>query len=115
MYDKGNVLKQNVTMIISAFSKHIRSYQADIPPVIILIRWIKDILSKEPENNIEKVIHEEIAIKQNESGLYMLLGKSKSGANLIESLYKFALSYEQQNFVRWIHSVKASDFTKQKD
>ncbi len=97
-------------MIISAFSKHIRSYQADIPPVIILIRWIKDILSKKPENNIEKVIHKEIALIKNKFGAYMLLGKSKSGASLIESLYQFALSYEQQNFARWVHSVKASDF-----
>ncbi len=101
-------------MIISAFSKYIRSYKANIPPVIILIKWIKDILSKEPENNIEKVIHEEIAIVKNQLGVYMLLGKSKSGANLIESLYQFTLSYDQQNFARWIHSVKASDF-KQKN
>lgn len=97
-------------MILKAFSDYIKEFKSDIPTVILLSRWLKDKLAKQPENNIEKVIHKEITLFVNKKGAYILVGNGESGKILIESLYNFALSYEQQNFNRWIHNKKASDF-----
>lgn len=99
-------------MILEAFSEHLRGFNTDIPPVKLLSRWLKDILSKPPSNTIENIIHTEIALLETQNGTYLLIGKAKSGKTLIESLYNFALSYEQQNFNRWLHNIKASDFSK---
>jgi hypothetical protein len=97
-------------MIIKAFSDYLKEFSTDIPPTILLTKWLKDKLSKPVEDNISKVIHEELALGKNKKGFFILVGKSKTGRILIESLYNFALSYEQQNFTRWVHKVKASDF-----
>jgi hypothetical protein len=97
-------------MIIKAFSDYLKEFKSDIPPVIILSRWLKDKLYKHPENNVERVIHSEISLFVNKKGRFMIVGNGESGKNLLESLYNFALSYEQQNFSRWLHDKKASDF-----
>jgi len=97
-------------MIIKAFSDYLKEFKSDIPAVIILSRWMKDKLSKSPENNIERILHNEISLFINKTGGFLLVGNGESGRILIESLYNFALSYEQQNFTRWIHNKKASDF-----
>lgn len=97
-------------MIIKAFATFLQSYQEDIPSVVLLTNWVKTILEKKPENNIERIIHAEIALAKNNMGMFILTGKGKSGRTLIESLYSFALSFEQQKFNRWIHHTKASDF-----
>lgn len=101
-------------MILTAFSKYLKEFKSDVPAVIILSRWLKDKLSKPAEDNIEKVIHREISLFVNKKGGFMLIGNSESGRILVESLYNYALSYEQQNFNRWIHNKKASDFKKNK-
>lgn len=80
--------------------------------MIILSKWLKDKLSKEPVDHVDKIIHSEICLAQNKLGLFILVGKSPTGKNLLESLYNFALSYEQHNFSKWVHEVKASDFSK---
>jgi hypothetical protein len=97
-------------MIIKAFSDYIKEFNSDIPTVILLFRWLKDKLMKQPENNVERVIHKEITLFMNKKSGFLLVSNSESGRILIESLYNFALSYEQQNFSRWIHNTKASDF-----
>lgn len=102
-------------MILEAFSEYLRGFNTDIPPVKLLSRWLKDILSKPPSNNIENIIHTELALLETQNGIYLIIGKDKSGKILIESLYNFALSYEQQNFNRWLHNVKASDFNTTKN
>ncbi len=99
-------------MILKAFSKYLQKYNEDTPCVILLVRWIRKILDKEPTNNIERIIHHEINISKNKMGMFILTGKGKSGQTLIESLYSFAMSYEQQKFTRWVHNTKASDFEK---
>ena len=38
-----------------------------------------------------------------------MVARSDSGRNLIEALYEFALSYENQ-VSKWVHKAKASDF-----
>ncbi|MFA6990416.1 MAG: hypothetical protein WC197_10140 [Candidatus Gastranaerophilaceae bacterium] len=102
-------------MIIKAFSEELHSISADIPPVILLARWIKAILLKEPENNAEKIIHKEICLAKNKMGLFILVGKSETGQNLLESLYNFALSFEHHKFAKWLHYKKASDFNRSVD
>ena len=97
-------------MIIKAFSDHLKQFNTDIPPTILLSRWLKDHLTKKPEDRISNIIHEELVFIKDKRGFFMIVGKSNSGAVLLESLYNFALSYEQQNFTRWIHNLKASDF-----
>ena len=97
-------------MIIQAFATYIQSIEEDIPSVVLLSTWVKNILEKEPKNNVERVIHHEINYSKNKLGMFMMTGKGKSGKILIESLYNFALSYDGQKFARWIHDKNASDF-----
>lgn len=97
-------------MIIKAFSDYLKEFNSDIPCVIILSRWLKEKLSKHPKNNIERIIHNQISLYINKKGKFMIVGNNKDGKILLESLYTFALSYEQQNFSRWVHNKKASDF-----
>lgn len=97
-------------MILKAFAKNIHEYAAKIPPVIILTRWLKDILVKEPENNVEKIIHTELTLLQQESGMYAVVGTTPNGQKLLENLYNLALSFENQDYSRWIHNLKANSF-----
>lgn len=97
-------------MIIQAFADYLQSFNEEIPSVVLLSKWVQNILEKEPSNNIERVIHHEINYSKNKIGMFMLTGKGKSGQILIESLYNFALSYEAQKFSRWVHDKNASDF-----
>ena len=97
-------------MIINAFSQHLKEYAADIPATIILSRWLKDILEKSPGNNIEKIIHTELTLLKGETGIYAVVGTSMSGQKLLENLNKFILSYENNNFARWVHNINPTDF-----
>ncbi|MBU6450815.1 MAG: hypothetical protein KGS72_03485 [Cyanobacteria bacterium REEB67] len=45
-----------------------------------------------------------------DSPAYFFKGASSSGSRLLNSLYEYSMSYEQQKWSRFIHSVKASDF-----
>jgi hypothetical protein len=99
-------------MIIKAFSEYLKIFNEEIPPVIVLSRWLKDKLSNKPLNNVERIIHKEICLVKNKLGLFVLVGKSDSGRILLESLYNYALSYEQCNFSRWVNDLRASDFNK---
>lgn len=102
-------------MIIKAFATFLQSYEEDIPSVILLSKWVKSILEKAPTNNVERVIHAEIALSKNNLGMFILTGKGESGRVLIESLYTFALSYDQHKFNKWIHHAKASDFKEEEE
>ncbi len=97
-------------MILQEFSKELRKYAAYIPPSIILTRWLRDILTKKPTNNVERVIHHELTLLENDEGDYTIVGTSLSGQRLLESLYKYIESYENQHFCRWLHQVKPEDF-----
>lgn len=99
-------------MIIKAFSEYLKeniltdnlNYTVEV-----LNDWLKKKLLREPESNIDSIIHTEISLIDN-NGSFSFKGKSKTGRILLESLYNFALSYEQLKFTRWIHKIKASDF-----
>lgn len=97
-------------MIIKAFSDYIKTFNSEIPSIILLSNWLKECLSKTPENNIERIIHNEIGYLKNKGGIFLFIGKHQSGRILLESLHEFALSYDQHKFSKWVHNVKASDF-----
>jgi hypothetical protein len=97
-------------MIIKAFSEYIRTFNTEIPSMLLLSKWLKEKLSKNPENNVEKIIHKEIGFLKKNGGVFLLIGKANSGKILLESLYEFALIYDQHKFSKWIHNLKASDF-----
>jgi len=97
-------------MILKEFSKYIQSLNAEVPTVILLSRWIRERLSKTPENNVDKILHAEIVCLKNKRGMFLLLGRSDSGRKLLESLYEYALSYDNHKFSKWVHKLKASDF-----
>ena len=87
-------------MILSEFSKFLQSKEQEIMDkkscTALLGVWVKDILEKQPNNNVEKIIHSEIAIAKNKLGDYLLVAKSESGRTLTNALYNCDLSYEQQ-------------------
>ncbi len=97
-------------MILEEFSKYLKSLKAEVPAVILLSRWLRERLAKKPENNVDKVLKTEVAYMKNKRGMFLLLGKSESGRKLLESLYEYALSYDNHKFSKWVHKLKASDF-----
>lgn len=97
-------------MILHAFANSIRKYAVEIPPVILLSRWLKDILKKEPNNNVEKIIHAELTLLENDDGMYAVVGTTPNGQKLLENLYNFTDSVENLRFSRWLHQTKANGF-----
>lgn len=97
-------------MILKEFSEFFHKNK-DNKPIKTLFLWIRNILEKEPETLVEKIIHAEIYIAKNKKGDFLLIGKSNTGRKLIENLYSFTLSLEQQEFSRWIHNKKPTDFS----
>ena len=93
------------------------------------INRVEDILKQDPAKQYEKMdsttksyyrnaIQEiskktkisEIYIAKNKAEDFFMIGKSPSGRKLIDALYNFALSFEQQQYARWIHERKPQDF-----
>lgn len=101
-------------MIIGEFAKFLQQKDKEIienkTTLSLLTVWILSILQKEPQTNIEKIIHKEIDFYQNEAGDFYLVAKSKSGRKLTQSLYNFALSYEQHLMRKWLEDRKPEDF-----
>lgn len=107
-------------MIIKEFSDYLKlNYDGNIKngtTVKLLSEWIKSKIERPPKNLVDKVIQKEIYLAKNkfsdERNEYFLIGKSKSGRILINALYNFALSFEQQDISRKIHNLKSSDIKK---
>lgn len=95
-------------MILKEFSNYIKNFDENISACFLLLKWLKIKIEEKEETLTGTIIKKEIKITNNKN--FPFEGKSKTGENLIESLYFFAQSYEQQKFNRWIHYIKASDF-----
>src|SRR5574344_249176 len=87
------LLRQNLRrnlMILTAFAKFLQSKKNEIVEkkscTHLLLQWVKEILSRVPENNVEKVIHTEIAVATNPLGDVLLIAKSESGRKLMNAL-----------------------------
>ena len=98
-------------MIIKEFSDFLKQNEQK-PSVSLLYFWLKTKIENPAKSNVDRILQKEIYIAKNKIGNFLFIGKSPSGRNLIESLYNFALSFEQQKMARWIHNQKANNFKK---
>ena len=96
-------------MILKEFSDFLKENE-EKPSVSLLYIWLKIKIETPARTNIDRILQKEIYIAKNKTGCFLFIGKSPTGRNLIESLYNFALSFEQQKMARWIHKQKANDF-----
>lgn len=103
-------------MIIAEFAKYLQQHDEEIvehkSSCSLLCAWVLSILERKPQNNVEKIVHAEIALAQNDYGEFLLVAKSKSGQKLTNALYNFALSYELHLMRKWLHDKNANDFNK---
>lgn len=116
-------------MILEAFAEYLHAADPRTPSTEVLAQWLIERLSSAPLNNVDRVVHCEMAMlrsgkKQVQRKLidvanqpadlsaYSFKGKSDSGRRLLRSLYEYCLSYDQQKWSRFVHNLKASDFNK---
>jgi len=104
-------------MIIQEFSKYLQNRNEDIisgkiTTTKLLCEWVKLVIKKNPKNNIDKIVHKEIMLAENNSNDFFLVGKSESGRVLVNALYNFALSYENYVMQKWLLDKKPKDFLK---
>ena len=89
-------------MIIAEFAKYLQQHDDEIiehkSSCSLLCAWVLSILERKPKNHVEKIVHAEIALAENEYGEFLL------------ALYNFALSYEQHLMRKWLHDKNANDF-----
>ena len=116
-------------MILEAFAKYLQTADNSISSSTILGQWLWERLTLPAETVIDQVLQCELRFLRvkNANGhrlamritdtagyppvCYVFQGNSPSGLRLLASLYEYSLSYEQQKWARWVHSLKASDFT----
>lgn len=96
-------------MILKEFSDFLKENE-DKPSLSLLYVWLKLKIETPAKNNVDRILQKEIYIAKNKAGNFLFIGKSPSGRNLIQSLYNFALSFEQQKMARWVHKQKANNF-----
>ncbi len=96
-------------MILKDFSDFLKQNE-EKPSVSLLYVWLKLKIESPAKTNVDKILQKEIYIAKNKTGNFLFIGKSPSGRNLIQSLYNFALSFEQQKMSRWVHNQKANNF-----
>lgn len=101
-------------MIIKDFSDFLKiNYNGSKSTVELLLIWIKNKIENPPKTLVDKILQKEIYLAKNKfsnkRNEFFLIGKSNSGRILINALYNFALSFEQQDVVRKIHELKSSN------
>jgi len=99
-------------LILCAFSEQLRlDRNRGRAPERVLFEWLTGILlmPPAPDDHVSKVIHAEIALLDCD-GHPAFEGKSKTGSQLLSSLYQFCRSFDHWQFTRWVHEVSASDF-----
>lgn len=101
-------------MILEAFSTYLKQKQnQELSPERILFEWLNRILvlPPAPDDMVGRVIHAEIEMI-NCNGHFGFEGKSETGRQLLKSLILYCRSYDHWQFSRWIHEVRASDFSQ---
>lgn len=96
-------------MILKEFSQFLQD-NLEESSVILLNKWLKLKIETPAISNVEKIIQKEIYIAKNKYNDCLLVGKGESGRRLIQALYNFSLSFEQQKLARWLHNKKPDDF-----
>ena len=114
-------------MILEAFAEFLHAADPRMSATDVLAQWLWQRLSAPPTTNVDRVLHCEMAICQAATGkkgaipadieggkktvTYVFRGTSDSGKRLLRSLYEYCQSYDQQRWARWVHNLKASDFS----
>ena len=106
-----------IIMILSDYAKYLQEHNEELmmqktTPIELLHKWLYQVINKNPKNNIEKIIHKEILYAQNNSGEYVIIGKSTSGRKLVTSLINFAKSYDNYNHAKWIEIAEKNFHAK---
>ncbi len=96
-------------MILKEFSEFLQKNE-EKPSVSLLYVWLKMKIESPAKSNVDRILQKEIYIAKNNVGNFLFIGKSPTGRKLIQSLYNFALSFEQQKMSRWVHNQKANNF-----
>lgn len=104
-------------MILAEFAKYLQIHNDEIltrktTPLKLLHDWLREVMNKKPKKHIDKIIHKEIMYCENPQGDYIIIGKSDSGRMLVSALIKFAKSYKNYNYSKWIELTEKS-FHKQ--
>ncbi len=102
-------------MILREFSKYLQQFDEQIisnktSAVKVLCEWVKLVINKNPKNHVDKIVHKEILLAENNSGDFLIVAKSESGRVLVNALYNYSLSYENFLMSRWLENKKAHDF-----
>ncbi len=127
-------------MILEAFAEYLQAADQKTSATELLGCWLLQKLSAPPSSAVDRVLHCEISLLSSSKAMskieaekldaqpadsdkklvskrkssHFFKGNSPSGAKLLKSLYEYCLSYEQQKWSRWVHSIKASDFKQRK-
>ena len=72
----------------------------------VLLSWLKIELGKLPQQNYQKVLHNELMIVNDDS----IVPKNKQGENLLNSLIRITNILEEKEFESWTNNVKPKDF-----
>ena len=98
-------------MILTEYAKFLQLHNNELithstTALKLLYKWLSEIIYKNPKNNVEKVIHKEVLFAKNNSGDYIIIGKSVSGRKLVTALINFAKSYENYNHAKWLEQTE---------
>jgi hypothetical protein len=114
-------------LILEAFAEYLQTADPKLPATDVLARWLWKHLSSPPLTKVDRVLHCEMTISEMTESTnanyakmarpkkrisYVFRGKSPSGRRLLRSLYEYCQSYDQQKWSRWVHKLKASDFSE---
>ncbi len=107
-------------MILKAFSTYLKKHNEDIvqnktTATKLLCNWIRHIMHKMPKSHVEKIIHHEIILAENNTGDFLIVGKSESGRTLVNALNNFATSYENYIMSKWLADKNSNHFTNYTD
>jgi len=105
-------------MILEAFAQTLqRCFNKENGATSVLQTWLlwhlksdNDIKDDDQARQVRNVLKAEIELCDHHP-IILFQGKSESGDILLKSLYDYSLSYEDWQYRRWLHSVKASDFS----
>lgn len=116
--------------ILQEFSRYLQAADPQLPAKDVLASWLFERLASDPQSLADKVIHYEISISQantkpiatetdldlgyqslKDGNYYTFTAGSASGQRLLNSLYHYSMSYEHQKWVRFVHDLRASDFS----
>lgn len=98
-------------MILQEFAEYLQENQ-DTSSVKLLYKWLREKLEVLPKTNVDKILKAELYTAENGYGDFLIIAKRDSGRKLMQALYNFALSYENQKIARNVHSLKPKDFNK---